>query len=104
MGQPNDRVRSVDSHPHYIYLTGFCFLGYLDTPQHSAPRLTLSNRHRLASANSSATSFIICAARFAVIEIFVSHAHRSARRHLMPLHESEAIVLQSYALGEADRI
>jgi len=28
----------------------------------------------------------------------------SARRHPMPLHESEAIILQSYALGEADRL
>jgi DNA repair protein RecO (recombination protein O) len=28
----------------------------------------------------------------------------SARRHLMPVHESEAIILQSYPLGEADRL
>jgi DNA repair protein RecO (recombination protein O) len=68
------------------------------------PPLTVSNRGRLSSANSSPPAFIICAARFAVIKIFVSRARRSARRHLMPLHESEAIVLQSYALGEADRI
>src|SRR5580704_17967494 len=66
--------------------------------------LTLSNLGRLSSANSAAASFIICAARVAVIKIFVSRARWSARRHLMPLHESDAIVLQSYALGEADRI
>ena len=29
---------------------------------------------------------------------------RSARRHAMPLHESEAIVLRSYPLAEADRL
>jgi DNA repair protein RecO (recombination protein O) len=29
---------------------------------------------------------------------------RSARRRAMPLHESEAIVLRSYPLGEADRL
>jgi DNA repair protein RecO (recombination protein O) len=27
-----------------------------------------------------------------------------ARRHLMPVHESEAIILQGYPLGEADRL
>src|ERR1700690_3468823 len=29
---------------------------------------------------------------------------RSARRHILPLHESEAIVLRSYPLAEADRL
>lgn len=30
--------------------------------------------------------------------------YASARRHLMPVHESEAIILQGYPLGEADRL
>jgi DNA repair protein RecO (recombination protein O) len=52
-------------------------------------------------------SFINCADSFGVIKILFRNATPFAGRRAdtpMPLRESEAIVLQSYPLGEADRL
>ncbi len=62
---------------------------------------------RVSENFKRAVSFINCADSFGVIKILFRNATPFAGRRAdtpMPLRESEAIVLQSYPLGEADRL